>query len=673
MIHHPIITPRRTIWTWSASALAGAVGLGLAYGFHAPVVADMYLRAALAASLGLFMLSRLLMLVPPAALGARLRRWWVDYVLIVAAAVWWAVDHSKEPVILRVGAVYSIAVGGGAVARAAVGGLVAGWARGPLLSAGRRLFLGAAILAVTGGTVLSLPRCWQGPYPVEPSNPLALSHLARHWLDCVFTATAALTGTALAVRDLGYEFSRLGQLVILVLMQIGGLAILVIGSAVGWRLRQVIGWGSAADDTSPAGMRRLIRFVCLATLLIEGAGAAALYHTWDPKIDANFHAAQQHSELLAGALHKVPFIGRECDEARLFASVFHAVSAFCNVGLTLPRDSLIAYRDHPGIYAAILPLMVIGSLGGPVLYDLCRRLVRRDREGRTLSKESKVTLGATVLLIGIGAAFLLGIERTVRWQLRYPREEMRRLTTIPARSGSVTPIVFTSEGSQHLDAQRIRSMTWNQQWKACVFQSIAARGGGMRTVRLDESSLSPASRTVLMAWMLIGGGLGGSAGGLRIVIPVLLASSMLPRRRLPLTAGPVAVDPRGDFLSFSGESAEAADAGTLARTARRHQALAIAAALTVAMFALVALTTFVLVYREPGSLEADSFEAVSACCNVGLSTGLTQQLSVQGRIALILAMLLGRVLPPGILLRCTGASSMTPGETDVPQPAVRTE
>ena len=91
---HPAATPRRSVVTWSASVLAGAVGLALAYGFHEPVVSCTVIRVTLAVSLGLFALSRLLMLVPPSALGPRLRRWWIDYVLIAAAAVWWWLDRS---------------------------------------------------------------------------------------------------------------------------------------------------------------------------------------------------------------------------------------------------------------------------------------------------------------------------------------------------------------------------------------------------------------------------------------------------------------------------------------------------------------------------------------------------------------------------------------------------
>jgi Trk-type K+ transport system membrane component len=69
------------------------------------------------------------------------------------------------------------------------------------------------------------------------------------------------------------------------------------------------------------------------------------------------------------------------------------------------------------------------------------------------------------------------------------------------------------------------------------------------------------------------------------------------------------------------------------------------------MIALVAATTLILVYREAGTLEACTFEAVSACCNVGFSTGLTRSLSVEGRVAIILAMLLGRILPLALLAR----------------------
>lgn len=142
----------------------------------------------------------------------------------------------------------------------------------------------------------------------------------------------------------------------------------------------------------------------------------------------------------------------------------------------------------------------------------------------------------------------------------------------------------------------------------------------MNAVRLDEASLSPASRWLMSGWMLIGGGIGGTGGGLRITLVFLLLTSWLRPRK---------------------------ENGSPDRAA----ALSMAVAVVVILIVLIFLTAFGLLYREAGSFEACLFEAVSACCNVGLSTGLTAQLSVQGRMIVILAMFLGRVLPLCVLLR----------------------
>src|SRR5687767_4923139 len=115
-----------------------------------------------------------------------------------------------------------------------------------------------------------------------------------------------------------------------------------------------------------------------------------------------------------------------------------------------------------------------------------------------------------------------------------------------------------------------------------------------------------------MTWMCVGGGLGGTAGGIRILIVYLVLWGIFGNLSYPpLTKGWI----RG--------------VGT-------------AAAITSAILLLTITTTFLLTYREAGSIEACTFEAISATCNVGLSTGLTPHLTVEGRVLIILSMLLGR-------------------------------
>ncbi len=602
----PVRTPRRSQWTWATSALFAAVALGMDYGFAAPIRGESLIHPFLVISLVLFVLSRILLLLPPASVGPQLRRRWPDFLLLVLGFFWWQIELERGAGLLRLAAAYCLLTAFLGIARAGFEAMIAGLAKCSVAGAVRRFILAAAALILLSGAVLTLPACWQGAYPIEPGHPLARYHLARHALDALFTATAALTGTGLAVLDIGGQFSRAGQVVILVLMQIGGLGVLIMAGALGWRLRRMIGWGPEnADD--PRSLRRMAFFTCVMMVLVEVAAATVLYRMWDPLIDPNFARALEQPALFGGVFH---------DEARLFASVFHAVSAFCNVGLVLPRDGLMMYRQTPAVYGCILPAMILGSLGGPVVYDLFARLFRRRRIGR----DSILTILATGFLLFIGAGVLFVVESTSDAQLRYPRAETPGRIMMPTTRPAAEPIVFSGTDSTLAGRQRIRSLPAAERWEACLFQATAARGGGINTVRMDEASLSPASRWLMSGWMFIGGGIGGTGGGLRITLVLLLLSNWLRPRK---------------------------ENGAPDRAAALSMAVA-----TLAIFmGLIFLTAFGLLYREAGAFEACLFEAVSACCNVGLSTGLTAQLSVQGRVIIILAMFLGRVLPLCVLLR----------------------
>ncbi len=657
-----------TVLVWAASALLGAAALAMAYAYEEPIVAHETVRWTFRAAFGSFVLSRLLLFLPTSALGARLARWWVDFVLIVAGAAWWVMDPTKERVILSVAAVYVLLLGFGSTVRAAMQPICEGIAQASIGRAARRLILGAAVLCVLGGIVLSLPPCWHGAYPVDPDLGLTSYQIRVHFLRCLFTATAALTCTGLSTTDLGLEFSAVGQVVILALMQIGGLGVLIVGVGIGWRIRHALGWGASDDETSPTGVRRLVRFVVVSAILVELAGAAAMYTMWDASVDTSFDETQHGLAGFDTLPQRVPALKDYRDrltwlpdaeaEARMLYSAFHAVSALCNCGLALPGDDLMTYRKHWAVYGAILPLMLLGSLGGPVTWELLRRLRRRKGLGlAALSREARVTLGVTLLLIVVPAGLLWGIESTPRWQHRYPRDDTPgRAATLPS-DAIATSSTTGNDGARGGEGGMLRGMGAGERVGAAVFQSVAARSGGMQTVRLDvdwlepqDAAISPASRLVLTGTMLIGGGLGGAAGGLRIVILVLLFGALFRRR----PAGDTGTE---ESKEADTERLDSAVAPAMRRAVARsrssavQQAMVTATAILMVFAILIGVTTLVLAYRESASLEECLFEAVSATCNVGFSSGLTRKLTGAGQIAVILAMLLGRVAPLCLLMR----------------------
>lgn len=637
----PTDTPIRAIILWILAAIAGACGLVLAHGFHQPVVpsADLLVRIALMACLLLFAFSRLLMLFPACGLQDRLGRWWVDYVLLIAGVAWWCLRPASESFVLHVGAAYVLVVGAATVARAAIGTLADPPNRKSLRRMAGGLVGFVMLLVLVGGSLLSLPACRRARQAVESDHQLAAYQLRLAWTDSTFTAAAALTGTGLAVQDVGYYYNRAGQLIVLVLMQLGGLGVLAIGAVIGLQLRHMLGWGGIDDDTSPRGLRRAVLFIVVFALLAEAIGAVGIYRMWDPAVDLNFATASREPELLGSFVRSQTSLGDRYDEARLFAAVFHSVSAFCGVGLTLTRDGYMAYRQGPWPYLALMPLMLLGSLGGPVLQELLKRMTRRSGAGlEAVSKDTIVTLIGSVVVIVAGAGLLVGIESTRHWQQRYPKANTPgRLLVGTSHAAASSPATTTSPQSGVIDfaaitaaraaAERISGMPGDEQIEAALFQAEAARVGGVHSVRLDENSMSPAGHLVMMGLMLVGGGVGGTTGGLRIIFIWLLIAAMLTGGRPPQADKQEALRPW-------------------------NRMMAMAAAMLASMMLLVGVVCLVLIYCEAGSFLACVFEAVSACCSVGLSLGLTPELSVAGRVTIILAMLFGRLIPLVILMRC---------------------
>jgi len=645
-------TPWRSILLWIPAALAGAAGLVLAHGFDVPVIDDAPERARLlmAAGLGLFALSRLVMLVPATGLGARLSRWWVDFALLGAALAWWIAQPDAEDFILRAGTAYLLIVGAVAIFRAGIGSLANGLPGRTTGSAARRLAGCALLLVLVGGLLLTLPALRRASEAVDAEHSLAWYHLKVEFLNSTFTAAAALTGTGLAVQDIGSHYNRAGQCVILALMLAGGLGVLSMAAIIGMHFRRLLDWAGADDDLSSAGLRRLVLFVCVFALVAQALGAVGVYRMWDPAVDLNFGTATREPALLASLVARTGY-GEHYDEPRLFASVFHSVSAFCNGGLALTRDDYVAYRHLPGPLLGLMPLMFLGSLGGPVLFELLKRMIRRRDIGlESVSRDSWLTLGGSVGVLLLGAAALFGIESTREFQQRYPREKTpgrlmlnsaTTASTQPADASAVastqpdgrTAIEFSAATAPRAQAERLSGMNTRDRVRAVLFQAEAARTGGARSARIDEPSLSPASHLVLMGLMLVGGGVGGTAGGMRITVVLLLVGAVFAagRTRRHRLATPQALD--------------------------AYRALGMAAGVAAGMLLLIGLVAVVLLYHETGSPMACLFEAVSACCNVGLSLGLTSDLSLTGRIVVILAMLVGRLLPLAILMRCIAGAA----------------
>jgi trk system potassium uptake protein TrkH len=323
-------------------------------------------------------------------------------------------------------------------------------------------------LAGAGALILTSPAASAGPYAIS-------------FIDALFTSMSATCVTGLIVLDTPVAFSSFGHLVILLLIQLGGLGIMVLSTfatvLLGGRLalRGEQALEEMLDLSSPGSAYELTRFIVISTLLIEALGAALLA--------LSFHYHYGYEPLEA-----------------LWRGVFHAVSAFCNAGFSLWSDSLIQFQRDAFVQGVHMVLITCGGLGFTVLAALWLKM--RGKAGRQ-SLQTKVVL-VTSLGLTVGGAILYAVTE---WDAS--------LQALP------------SVGEKVMNA---------------LFQSVSLRTAGFNT--LDYGGLERSTIMMMIVWMFIGASPGSTGGGIKTTtfavmlaaIPALLRSqprALLFRRMVP--------------------------------------------------------------------------------------------------------------------------------------------
>ncbi|MCE5325226.1 MAG: hypothetical protein LLG01_02305 [Planctomycetaceae bacterium] len=453
-------------------ALAGVVAaalLVLRYGLRPPLPVDeATLFSAAAAIIGVFILDRLMRLVLTGDRAAALSENGIDLAMIVAASVATIIFSSRGDSIwpIMAGALLYIII-----SQAYQLGAWTIRRLGEASISPPAMFVLAFLTLVLAGTAML-------------SLPAATPEKARFFfVDAVFTAVSAACGVGLVVKDTGGDFTPLGQGVILVLVQAGGMAMLFFGSLL---VMKIV---SPQRVAAHQGLRRLGASVVLVALAIEAVGAALLYPMF---------AAPQGPHTPAPA-------------QAAWDSIFTSVCAFCNAGFSLYRENLMAgaaqgweqpLRSHWQVLGVIAPLAVLGGLGLPVLLDLGAWL--RSGLRTKLSSHSQLVIAVTVLLLIGGACGLLLIQRG------------DASTNVVGRHAK-----FNTVGATVSDWNKL---TPPQRLASSLFQSASARTAGFTI--LDVTQLSDASKFWLCGLMTVGGGPGGTAGGMKVVtLAVLLAAA----------------------------------------------------------------------------------------------------------------------------------------------------
>lgn len=300
---------------------------------------------------------------------------------------------------------------------------------------------------------------------------LPLSHAvdAVSFSDAIFTATSAVTVTGLVVVDTGTVWSPFGEIVILALIQIGGLGIMTLAGFVGIAINRRLRIGSAARAAAEIGfddlgilrtlIRDLVRFVLVAELIVA--------------IVLTIRFATEEGISFFRALH---------------LGVFHSVSAFNNAGFSIFEGGLVRYADDWFVSLVIAGTFILGGLGFPVVFELLRKF----RQPGRWSLQTKVTLSTTAVLL-VGGTVLIGL-------LEWNNDETL---------GALSPV---------------------DRLLGAFFQSATARTAGFNTV--DIGALRPATWLLLIPLMVIGASSASTGGGIKTsTIAVVVRSTLAEFRR----------------------------------------------------------------------------------------------------------------------------------------------
>ncbi|WP_017972672.1 TrkH family potassium uptake protein [Actinopolyspora halophila] len=319
----------------------------------------------------------------------------------------------------------------------------------------RMVVIGFALAVLVGTVLLMLP--------------ISAQHGTTNWVTALFTSTSAVCVTGLIVVDTAGHWSTFGELVILGLIQVGGLGIMTLASLLGMLVVRRLGLRmrrNAQTETKSLGLgdiRSVIAGVIALSLTIELLISCAL--------TARF----------------VYGYGQPLGHAAYFG-VFHAVSAFNNAGFSLYPDSLQRYATDPLVCLPVLFAVIIGGLGFPVLFEIGRKL-RGKRRRWTL--HAKVTLNTYAALLLIGVCVFLGFE----WN----------------------------------NPETLGSFETGGKLMAGVFHGVTPRTAGFTTV--DVGEINSTTMLVNDVLMFIGGGSAGTSGGIKVTTFALLAFVILTEVR----------------------------------------------------------------------------------------------------------------------------------------------
>lgn len=409
------------------------------------------------------------------------------------------------------------------------------------------------------------------------------SNSPMHFIDALFTATSAVCVTGLAVVDTGQHFTLLGQSIILILIQIGGLGIMTIASYFGYFFKGGTTYENQlmlSDMTSSEKLGEVfstLKKIILVTFSIEALGALLIFTNIDEQLISSFID-------------------------RAYFSVFHSVSAFCNAGFSTLSDSLYAngFRFNYPLQLSILGLFIIGGLGFPIVFNLYNYLKYLFRY-RALP-------------------FLLRVERentVIPWVINLNSRIVLITSSILLVVGTVVFFIFEYNNTlaeHHFFGKIVTAL----------FSAATPRTAGFNTVDISGLNFSTIMLIFLLMW--IGASPASTGGGIKTNTFAIATLNFWSLAR-----------GKDRIEVFRREIADI--------SIRRAFAI-ISLSLVV-----IGMGVFSIAFLDSEKdLLSIAFECFSAYSTVGLSVGITSELSTSSKGVIIAMMFIGRVSMLSILI-----------------------
>ncbi len=400
------------------------------------------------------------------------------------------------------------------------------------------------------------------------ATPICSNSSVGLW-EALFTATSAVTVTGLSIIDVGLDLTFFGQLILAIMLLIGGLGLMAITTFLqgfivsGTELKTRLDRGKTLDEFGVGGVGKTFKGIAITAAILICLGAVTLYFF-------GFNNITNSSD-------------------RIWASVFHSISAYNNAGFSLWTNSLQDYRNNWVVNFVLIVLIVLGGFGWRVTNDIW--INRRSLKLRNLSLHTRLVIRSSFILICLGFLGLIFTESLAR--------------------GSFFSLIDFDD----------RMLT-------ALFTSVSARTAGFTNLPISVESVSDSGLLLIMFLMFIGASPGGTGGGIKTTtIAALMATTRATLRG------------QNEIIIRNRQISD--------KVVLKAVGITVGSFLFVLIMALLLSLSNGFNIGENFSFLEMLFTCISAFATVGFDLGVTSELGHLGQLILIIGMFVGRL---GILL-----------------------